>query len=306
MRVDIDALSVEIAGATLVREVTMRAAGGTIVGLVGPNGSGKSSLLRCVYRASKPTAGTVRLDGADLHGTSSKEGARLLAALPQESVSEFDFTVEEVVAMGRMPHQRAVARASVEDERICQAALERVGARHLRSRGFLTLSGGEKQRVLIARALAQEPRVLVLDEPTNHLDIAQQLEVLHLVRGWGAQGERGRNPTVLAALHDLNLAATYCDELYVIADGSIVTSGPPAEVLTAQLLADVFGVRAHRVAHPESGAIQLLFDRLHTAHPDPHTSPVDAAPADADVRTGRPSAEAVAGDGHRSADTSAP
>ncbi|MGW0464863.1 ABC transporter ATP-binding protein [Streptomyces sp. NPDC003027] len=259
MRIDIDALTVEVAGARLVREATLRADGGQVVGLVGPNGSGKSTLLRCVYRALRPSAGTVRLAGEDLHSLSAREGARRLAALPQEAVTEFDFTVAEVVAMGRLPHQRSVARTTDEDRKACEAALVRVGAGHLAGRGFLTLSGGEKQRVMIARALAQQPRVLVLDEPTNHLDIAQQLEVLALVRGSGL--------TVLTALHDLNLAALHCDLLYVIDSGRIVASGAPHDVLTPELLAEVFGVRAHRVPHPESGAVQLLFDRLPPAHP---------------------------------------
>ncbi|MBP2404420.1 ABC transporter ATP-binding protein [Streptomyces syringium] len=254
MRVDIEDLSVEIAGARLVTDIALRADSGQFVGLVGPNGSGKSTLLRCVYRALRPAAGSVRLGGDDLHALSPREGARRLAALPQESASEFDFTVGEIVAMGRLPHQSAAGRVTAADTEVCADVLERVGATHLADRGFLTLSGGEKQRVLIARALAQQPKVLVLDEPTNHLDIAQQLEVLALVRGSGL--------TVLAALHDLNLAATHCDALYVIADGRIVASGPPHDVLTAELLADVFGVRAHRVPHPESGAPQLLFDRL--------------------------------------------
>ncbi|GGT58427.1 ABC transporter ATP-binding protein [Streptomyces kurssanovii] len=259
MRVDIDALTVEVAGARLVREVTLRAGSGQVVGLVGPNGSGKSTLLRCVYRALRPSAGTVRLGGEDLHSLSAREGARRLAALPQEVVAEFDFTVHEVVAMGRLPHQRSVARTTDEDRKACEAALVRVGSGHLSDRGFLTLSGGEKQRVLIARALAQQPSVLVLDEPTNHLDIAQQLEVLALVRGSGL--------TVLTALHDLNLAALHCDLLYVIDSGRIVASGAPHDVLTPELLAEVFGVRAHRVPHPESGAVQLLFDRLPPTQP---------------------------------------
>ncbi|QGV77316.1 ABC transporter ATP-binding protein [Streptomyces ficellus] len=259
MRIDIDDLNVEIAGARLVEDVTLRVADGQLVGLVGPNGSGKSSLLRCVYRALRPAAGTVRVDGDDLHAMSAREGARRLAALPQESVAEFDFTVTEVVAMGRLPHQGAAARTTVEDRQTCASALARVGAGHLADRGFLTLSGGEKQRVLIARALAQQPRVLVLDEPTNHLDIAQQLDVLSLVRG--------SRLTVLTALHDLNLAAVHCDLLYVIEHGRIVASGTPYDVLTPELLAEVFGVRAHRVPHPETGALQLLFDRLAPAQP---------------------------------------
>ncbi|MGK4578898.1 ABC transporter ATP-binding protein [Kitasatospora sp. HPMI-4] len=252
MRVDIEEVSVEIAGARLVHEVTLRAGSGRVLGLVGPNGSGKSTLLRCVYRALRPASGAVRLDGDDLHTLSAREGARRVGALPQESSAEFDFTVAEVVAMGRLPHRGGFASGG--DEELCAAALARVGAAHLAQRGFLQLSGGEKQRVLIARALAQQPRVLVLDEPTNHLDIAHQLEVLALVRDSGL--------TVLTALHDLNLAAAHCDELHVIAQGRIVASGTPGEVLRPELLAEVFGVRAHPVRHPETGAVQLLFDRL--------------------------------------------
>ncbi|MBL3669335.1 ABC transporter ATP-binding protein [Streptomyces sp. M2CJ-2] len=269
MRVDVDALTVEADGARLVEEVTLGAAEGQLVGLVGPNGSGKSTLLRCVYRALRPSAGTVRLGGEDLYAMSARESARRVAALPQEAVTEFDFTVAEVVAMGRLPHQRSAARTTDEDRGACEAALAGVGAGHLADRGFLTLSGGERQRVLIARALAQRPRVLVLDEPTNHLDIAQQLEVLALVRGSGL--------TVLTALHDLNLAALHCDLLHVIDGGRIVASGAPHDVLTPGLLAEVFGVRAHRVPHPETGAVQLLFDRLLPAQSTQLDQPAQSA-----------------------------
>ncbi|MFJ6746606.1 MULTISPECIES: ABC transporter ATP-binding protein [unclassified Streptomyces] len=269
MHLEITGLSVEVAGKRLVHDITLAAGSGRLVGLVGPNGSGKSTLLRCVYRALRPAAGDVRLDGTDLHAMDAREGARLLAALPQEAGTEFDFTVAEVVAMGRLPHQRGSGRASAADTEVCARSLDRVGAGHLSGRGFLSLSGGEKQRVLIARALAQEPRVLVLDEPTNHLDIAQQLEVLALVRD--------SRLTVLTALHDLNLAAVHCDELYVIADGRIAAAGPPHDVLTPALLADVFGVRAHRVRHPETGAVQLLFDRL-AARTEPAEAPAPTAP----------------------------
>ncbi|MFG2725406.1 ABC transporter ATP-binding protein [Streptomyces canus] len=247
MRLDIEGVSVE----GILRDVRLDVPDGAFVGLVGPNGSGKSTLLRCVYRALRPAGGAVRLDGDDVHTMDPRAAARVLAALPQESSAEFDFTVAEVVAMGRLPHRGRTAAA---DEEICADAMDRTGVRHLADRGFLALSGGEKQRVLIARALAQQPRVLVLDEPTNHLDIAHQLDVLSLVRGSGL--------TVLAALHDLNLAAAHCDLLYVIAGGRTVASGPPHDVLQPALLAEVFGVRAHPVRHPETGALQLLFDLL--------------------------------------------
>ena len=251
MELDIDGVTVEAAGTRIVDDIRLTVDSGAFVGLVGPNGSGKSTLLRCVYRALRPAAGVVRLGGDDVHALPPRAAARVLAALPQESSAEFDFTVAEMVAMGRLPHQD---RTAASDRDVCDRAMRRTGVGHLAERGFLALSGGEKQRVLIARALAQQPRVLVLDEPTNHLDIAHQLDVLSLVHGSG--------PTVLAALHDLNLAAAHCDVLYVIADGRIVASGPPHDVLRPALLAEVFGVRAHPVRHPGTGALQLLFDLL--------------------------------------------
>lgn len=252
MRLDVEGVSVETAdGVRLVEDIRLAVGSGAFVGLVGPNGSGKSTLLRCVYRALRPACGVVRAGGDDVHALDPRAAARRLAALPQESPAEFDFTVAEVVAMGRMPHR---GRTAADDGAVCAAAMERTGVAHLAHRGFPGLSGGEKQRVLIARALAQRPEVLVLDEPTNHLDIAHQLQVLSLVRGSGL--------TVLAALHDLNLAAAYCDVLYVVASGRVVASGPPHDVLRPELLAEVFGVRAHPVRHPETGAVRLLFDPL--------------------------------------------
>ncbi|MFE2755076.1 ABC transporter ATP-binding protein [Actinosynnema sp. NPDC059335] len=217
-------------------------------GIVGPNGSGKSTTLRCVYRALAPSGGVVRLGGVDVAATKVRDTARHLAALTQDSHVEFDFTVTEVVAMGRLPHRTTPRR----DEEVVAESLSRVDAAHLADRGFLSLSGGERQRVLIARALAQEPDVLVLDEPTNHLDIHHQLAVLSLVRGLGV--------TVLAVLHDLNLAAAHCDRLHVLDRGRVVRSGTPADVLTPDLLRDVFHVRAHVVRHPTSGVPQLLFE----------------------------------------------
>ncbi|MDN3261278.1 ABC transporter ATP-binding protein [Streptomyces sp. CSDS2] len=251
MRLDIEDVTIEAAGLRLVEHIDLTVGSGAFAGLVGPNGSGKSTLLRSLYRALRPAGGAVRLDGDDLHAMDARAAARVLAALPQESSAEFDFTVAEVVAMGRLPHR---GRTAASDREICARAMARTGVAHLAGRGFLGLSGGEKQRVLIARALAQQPRVLVLDEPTNHLDIAHQLDVLSLVRASGL--------TVLAALHDLNLAAAHCDVLYVLDGGRIVASGPPGEVLQPALLAEVFGVRAHTVRHPETHAVQLLFDLL--------------------------------------------
>jgi iron complex transport system ATP-binding protein len=254
MDLSLHGVTVNAAGRALVEDVTLDVPAGRFVGLLGPNGSGKSTTLRAVYHVLKPAAGAVLVDGRPLDGLAPRERARAIAAVAQESHTEFDFTVAEVVAMGRLPHHGLLDRATAADRDICAAALRQVGLADLAGRGVLTLSGGERQRVLIARALAQQPKILVLDEPTNHLDIRHQLEVLALVRRSGL--------TVLAALHDLNLAAAVCDTVHVLDGGRLVASGTPADVLAPALLADVFGVRAHVVPHPASGRPQLLFDRL--------------------------------------------
>ncbi|WP_370943822.1 ABC transporter ATP-binding protein [Amycolatopsis sp. cg5] len=245
MELGLHDVTVTVAGRKLVEALTMTVPSGTVVGLLGPNGSGKSTTLRCVYRALKPSDGVIRLDGRALDEYPLRESARRMAALTQESHTEFDFTVAEVVAMGRLPHDGS-------DGDICAEALRQVGLSALAGRSVLTLSGGERQRVLLARALAQQPRVLVLDEPTNHLDIRHQLDALALVRKLGV--------TVLTALHDLNLAAAYCDEVYILEAGRVVAGGPPAAVLTPSLVASVFGVIAHVVHHPVTGVPQLLFE----------------------------------------------
>ncbi|WP_020661859.1 ABC transporter ATP-binding protein [Amycolatopsis benzoatilytica] len=247
-------VSVTAAGRKLVADVTLEARQGQFVGLLGPNGSGKSTTLRAAYQALKPSVGVVLVDGEPIDRMAPRKRARAIAAVAQETHAEFDFTVAEVVAMGRLPHHGLLDRMTAADHRLCAAALAQVGLSALADRGVLTLSGGERQRVLIARALAQQPRILVLDEPTNHLDVRHQLEVLDLARRSG--------PTVLAALHDLNLAAAVCDMVHVLDRGRLVASGTPDEVLTPALLAEVFGVRAHVVPHPASGRPQLLFDRL--------------------------------------------
>ncbi|SDR21405.1 ABC transporter ATP-binding protein [Actinopolyspora saharensis] len=248
MNLDVEGVDVSAAGVRLVRDVDVHVASGALVGLVGPNGSGKSTTLRCVYRTLRPDRGEVRLGGSDVSAMSLRESARLMAALTQESQSEFDFTVTEVVEMGRTPH-RGTGRE--ERDRAHAEALRAVGCAHLAERSVLSLSGGEKQRVLIARALVQRPELLVLDEPTNHLDIRHQLEVLSLVRRLGM--------TTLTALHDLNLAAAWCDQVYVLSGGHVVAGGPPGQVLTPEVVGDVFGVRAHVVRHPDSDVPQLLF-----------------------------------------------
>lgn len=257
MRLDVAQVAVELSSRRIVNEVSLSVAPGEIVGLIGPNGSGKSTLLRAVYRMLRPAAGAVRLGGDDVWQLSARESARRTGVVVQETPSDFEFTVAEVVQMGRTPHKGMLAQDTQDDAQIVLAALQRVQMDGLAERSFSTLSGGEKQRVLVARALAQQPQFLVLDEPTNHLDIHYQLEILELVRGLGI--------TTLVTLHDLNLAAAYCQRLYLLRAGRIVAAGLPEQVLTPALLREVFLVDVVVGQHPTTGTLQLAFV------PAPHT-----------------------------------
>jgi iron complex transport system ATP-binding protein len=270
MKVHVAGTTVRIDGFEIVHDAELTVQPGEFVGLVGPNGSGKTTLLRTIYRALRPAAGAVFVGGDDVWQLHPKEAARRTAAVVQETPSDIDFAVFEVVALGRLPHKGLIDRETRADEDICEDALERVGMADFAHRFFATLSGGEKQRVLVARALAQQSSVLVLDEPTNHLDIRFQVELLDLIRSLGV--------TTIASMHDLALAADHCDRLYALKGGSVVASGTPAEILTAELIADVFEVSVHRVVDPETKRVLLAFDRLQPTAATPaseRTGPTD-------------------------------
>jgi ABC-type cobalamin/Fe3+-siderophores transport system ATPase subunit len=254
MRVSLEGVTVRIDGITIVDGVQLVAESGQMVGLVGPNGSGKSTMLRTIYRALRPAAGAIHLDDHDVWRLSARQSAQRSAVVAQEAPSEFDLTVSEVVTMGRTPYKRLLERDSTEDARIVADALARVEMTEFAERAYATLSGGEKQRTLVARALAQRSQVLILDEATNHLDIHAQLGLMELVRGLGV--------TVIAALHDLNLAASYCDTVCVLSGGRVVAAGSVDDVLTPSRLAEVFGVRAHCGTHPLTGRPLLTFSPL--------------------------------------------
>ena len=251
MQLEVNSVAVQIESRRIVEEISLHVAPGEIVGLIGPNGSGKSTLLRSIYRLLKPVAGYVQLGGDDVWKLSARESARRTGVVVQETPSDFEFSVAEVVEMGRTPHKGLFEADNQQDEQIVQEALQRVNMAEFGERSFNTLSGGEKQRVLVARALAQEPKLLVLDEPTNHLDIRYQLEILNLVRSLGI--------TTLVTLHDLNLAAAYCHRLYLLAAGRIAVAGAPEEVLTPEWVRSVYGVEAVRGQHPVTGRLQLAF-----------------------------------------------
>ena len=256
MNVDIASVSVAIQSKRIIEGISLRIQPGQIIGLVGPNGSGKSTLLRTVYRMLKPDAGYVRLAGDDVWKLSARESARRTGVVVQETPSDFEFTVREVVQMGRTPHKGVLALDTKADAELVRDALARVQMTGFDERLLSTLSGGEKQRVVIARVLAQQPQLLVLDEPTNHLDIHHQLEILELVRGLGI--------TTLVTLHDLNLAALYCGYTYVLHQGSIVAEGAPETALTRTVIQQVFRVDVVQTRHPVADCVQFAFTPLHT------------------------------------------
>lgn len=251
MRLTVHGVSVSIGMSELLTDTSLEVAPGTVMGVLGPNGSGKSTLLRTLYRAVRPATGAVLLNDDDVWRLSPREAARRVGVVAQESPADFDLQVLDVVLMGRTPHKGLLARDTEADLTLALEILAQVGAAHLAERMVATLSGGERQRVMLARALAQQSPLLVLDEPTNHLDIAYQLELLGLVRRLGV--------TVVAALHDMNLAAVYCDTLTVLSRGRVVGAGTPAEVLTPELIFDVFRVRSHQMTHPATGQLVLAF-----------------------------------------------
>lgn len=228
------------AGAKIIVDgVTLAAEPGMTLGLLGPNGSGKSSLIRLLAGLRAPVGGAVTLDGHSLGRLGQRKLAQRVALVEQHATTDANVTVLDVVRLGRTPHRSALSPWTQRDDQIVEQSLERVELTDRRHQLWHTLSGGERQRVHLARALAQEPTDLILDEPTNHLDIQHQLEILRLVAGLPI--------TTIVALHDLNLAAMFCDRLAIMRNGRLVAAGTPSEVLTEAMIADVFSVRA-RVA----------------------------------------------------------
>ena len=251
MSLTADRVSWRVRDKLVVDGVDVSVATGSTVGLLGPNGSGKSSLLRLLAGLRATSSGVVRLDDLDVAAISRRRLARRLAVVDQEAATDQDPTVRDVVDLGRLPHRPAWAPMSARDREVVESSAATTGVADLLGRRYSTLSGGERQRVQIARALAQEPSELLLDEPTNHLDIRHQLELLELVAA--------ADTTTVIALHDLNLAATYCQELVVLRRGRVHVAGPPAAVLTPQVIAQVYEVEATVVL--EDGRPNIKFGR---------------------------------------------
>ncbi|HJN17503.1 MAG TPA: heme ABC transporter ATP-binding protein [Armatimonadota bacterium] len=224
-------------GREVLHGVDFNVARGEFVGVLGPNGSGKSTLLRAVTGVLRLASGSADLFGTPLREADRRDLARRVGVVPQASVIPFEFTVREIVAMGRAPHIARLHGESDVDRAAIEAALSRTDTAGLSDRLMSELSGGEAQRVTIARALAQEPELLLLDEPTAFLDLNHQIEVFELLRRLNRDDEL----TVTCVSHDLNLAALYCDRIVLLRDGRVVAEGPPTQVITAERIADVYG-----------------------------------------------------------------
>ncbi|MFX0162148.1 MAG: ABC transporter ATP-binding protein [Candidatus Hodarchaeota archaeon] len=239
MKLNINGISFSYNGVKALERITFEVNEGEVVGVIGPNGSGKSTLLRCISMILKPKVGTVLIDGKNMCEFDRKEIAKNFGVVPQESVIVFPFTVLDIVLMGRTPHLRSrFSKETLDDLEVVKNAMKVTSTQHLANRVINEISGGERQRVIIARALAQEPKVLLLDEPTLHLDINHQMEILELVRELAIKN----NLAVVLVTHDLNLASRYCDKLMLLKSGKIYSVGLAEDVLTIDNIRDVYDI----------------------------------------------------------------
>jgi len=248
----------------VVREVSLTVARGRFLGVVGPNGSGKSTLVRALSRVLPPFSGDVLLDGNDIYSMSARDLARRVAVVTQDNVVAFDFSVADVVLMGRAPHLSRFGIERSRDYEVASQSMELTHTTAFADRPITALSGGERQRCMIARALAQQPSVLILDEPTAHLDINHQIEILDLARRLTAD----RELATLVVIHDLNLASQYCDRLMLLAGGRVIAEGPPEEVVTERCIRAAYGADVQVRRHPATGRPYVtLLSRLPIAAP---------------------------------------
>lgn len=252
--IDANQLVMTIGNQPVLNELTFSLQAGQMYGIIGPNGVGKSTLLHLLSGVAKPTKGEVKLDGKRLSDYPRKQLAKRLAVLQQGGMPPVGFTVREVVTMGRFPYQNWFGDEGQDATPLIDQSLEAMGLRNLQHRPMDQLSGGERQRAALAKVMVQDPEVILLDEPTTYLDIGYQIQLLDTVREW----QRERNLTVVAVLHDLNLAALYCDQIIVLHKGGIAAFGQPKDVLNEALIRQVYETEASVIAHPVTGVPQIL------------------------------------------------
>lgn len=273
-----EGLSYSVEARALLDSVDLHAEEGRFVGLIGPNGAGKSTLLRALSGMLRQQRGAVLLEGTDLRSMSSRDVAACMALVSQIAPYTHGFTSFELVLMGRYPHLGRFQIEGSEDNRIARGAMRQTDTEEFADRTLDTLSGGERQRVFVSRALAQQPRVLLLDEPTSNLDVFHQLKVLDLVRQLVDHGL-----TAVAAIHDLQMAARYCDRLVLLSKGQVLAEGTPEEVLTPKAIESAFEVRCHVYREPVTGSLAISLIGPAGAHASPASGndapvPVEKAP----------------------------
>ncbi|MCM3625852.1 heme ABC transporter ATP-binding protein [Paenibacillus glycanilyticus] len=252
--ISVQRMSKKVNGRAVLENLSFDLAPGCIHGIIGPNGVGKSTLLQLLSGVMKPSSGEISLAGVNMPDYSRKALARRLAVLQQGGLPPAGFTVRQVVEMGRFPYQNWFGDEREDHSSLIDFALDSMGLTELSNRQLDQLSGGERQRVALAKVMVQEPEVILLDEPTTYLDIGYQVQLLDTVRQW----QRERGLTVVAVLHDLNLASLYCDQILVLHQGGIAATGSPAEVLNAALIREVYQTEASIVSHPLTGTPQVL------------------------------------------------
>jgi len=243
-----------------VKDVSYSVGPGLLVGLIGPNGCGKSTMMKCINRLHSITSGDVLIDGESVKTSSHSELARKIANVPAELKVSFGLSVFDTVMTGRYPYVTSLWWESKEDEEIVMDALKKFGVEHFASRQLHMLSSGERQRVLIAKAYVQEPRLMLVDEPTSHLDMKYKLEVMEYL-----QYMVKKDMTILVAEHDISLMARYCDLCIIMKNSEIVAMGPPKEIITSKLIEEVYEVNAS-VGFDESGELYVLPKRYRTKH----------------------------------------
>ncbi|MGX9461619.1 ABC transporter ATP-binding protein [Shewanella sp. A14] len=242
---DVNHLFWQVDNKTILADIHFGLPKGRMLGVIGPNGAGKSSLLRCLYRYIVPTSGHIDIFSKPIGEFSSKVLAQTIAVVQQDTPHYFDVTTEQLVTMGLIPHKGLFDPNTAQDRERVLSALTKVGLQQKALQQYEQLSGGEKQRALIARAIVQQPQILILDEPTNHLDIRYQIQILELVKSLGI--------SVIASIHDLNLASAMCDKLLLLDKGKLIAKGTPTDVLTERQISEVFGVCCEINRHPQHG-----------------------------------------------------
>lgn len=251
MKLETKKITYSIDGKLIIDGIDISVKEGEFVGIVGPNGCGKSTLLKNIYKVFTPDSGAAFIDGEDLAKLSNKKTAKKMSVMQQENIVDFDMTVYDMVMLGRFAHQKLFSGSSDEDRKVVKEYIKEVGLEGYENRHFLSLSGGEKQRTLLARALSQKTPLILLDEPTNHLDIGYQYQIMNILKR--------QNLTLLCCVHDLNIAATYCDRIILMKKKKVFDIGTPKEMLTRENIKALFDIDTTIIENEKTGRLNIIF-----------------------------------------------